>query len=268
MAHDLNGATDVFVRDLTGFTTTLVSADNTNDEGEGSSRTPAISADGRFVAFQTTAALVDTDGNDVSDIYLRDRSRTRTKRLSTTFLLGDGHGPSFGTPALSGDARSVSFQSSASDLATPDTDHVDDVFTRAAIVPTIGQVHRHSTRPGRWTIARGTDVYFIIKGSYFMPDTQAYALGNGADHRRHHDPEREPAHDPREPRPPTRRSAPPASWSRCPAPAAGRTPAPRRCAPACRSPADRRPDHTGGFRSRHRGAPARRAGTRQSHSVT
>ena len=74
---DRNGSTDVFVRDLAGFTTSLVSADNRNDEGAGSSRTPAFSADGRYVVFQTTAALVDTDGNGVSDIYVRDLAAPR-----------------------------------------------------------------------------------------------------------------------------------------------------------------------------------------------
>jgi Tol biopolymer transport system component len=179
VAHDLNGSTDVFVRDLTGFTMTLVSVDNTNDEGSGSSRTPSISADGRFVSFQTTAPLVADDGNGVSDIYIRDRVRTRTRRLSTTFQLGEAHGPSFGTPSLSGDARSVSFRSSATDLVDPDADHVDDVFTRAAIVPTIGQVQPLSNPSGPVTIARGGDTSFKISGSYFFPDTQVHVFGPG-----------------------------------------------------------------------------------------
>jgi Tol biopolymer transport system component len=176
---DLNGSTDVFVRDLTGLTTSLVSADNRNDEGAGSSRTPALSADGRYVAFQTTAALLATDGNDVSDIYTRDRTAARTKRVSTTFELGDAHGPSFGTPALSGDGRSVSFQSSATDLAQPDADHVDDVFTRAAITPTIVRVNPSLAQTSPATLARGTAAYFIVRGTYFVPDVKAYGFGPG-----------------------------------------------------------------------------------------
>ena len=42
IATDRNGGTDVFVRDLHTLTTSLVSADNTNDEGNGSSRSPAL----------------------------------------------------------------------------------------------------------------------------------------------------------------------------------------------------------------------------------
>jgi hypothetical protein len=179
IVHDLNGSTDVFVRDLTGLTTTLVSVDNTNDEGAGSSRTPSISADGRYVSFQTTAPLAPADGNDVSDIYLRDRVQTLTKRLSTRFFLDDANGPSFGTPSLSGDARSVAFQSSATDLVTPDDDHVDDVFLRAAIVPTIGSVKPSLDPNGPVTIARGTDKYFVVNGTYFLPDVQASVLGDG-----------------------------------------------------------------------------------------
>jgi Tol biopolymer transport system component len=179
VAHDLNGGTDVFVRDLNALTTTLVSADNTNDEGDGSSRSPALSADGRYVAFQSAAPLVNEDDNGVSDIYLHDRSAPRTRFLSTTFDLAAAHGPSFGTPALSGDARSVAFQSSATDLVSPDNDHVDDVFTRAAIVPTVNKVAPTLNPNAAASIARGTDAYYIVKGTYFLPGAKVYATGKG-----------------------------------------------------------------------------------------
>jgi Tol biopolymer transport system component len=179
VAHDLNGSTDVFVRDLDGLTTQLVSATNLNDEGDGSSRTPALSADGRYVAFQSTAPLVPADDNGVSDIYVRDRKAPQTKILSTKFDLSVAHGPSFGAPALSADGRYVSFQSSATDLVDNDTDHVDDVFTRAAITPRISKVVPSLDKTAPATIAPGTDVYFLVRGTYFLPDVQAYALAPG-----------------------------------------------------------------------------------------
>jgi len=176
---DLNGSTDVFVRDLTGLTTSLVSADNFNDEGAGSSRTPSLSADGRYVAFQTTAKLLDADGNGLSDTYTRDRAEARTKRVSTTFQLDDPNGASTGTPSLSGDGRTVAFQSSATNLAEPDGDHVDDVFTRAAITPTITRVNPSLAQTAPATIARGTDAYFVLRGTYYLPDVKVYAFGAG-----------------------------------------------------------------------------------------
>jgi Tol biopolymer transport system component len=176
---DLNGATDVFVRDLTAVTTTLVSINNKNDEGEGSSRTPSISADGRYVAFQTTAPLVASDTNGVSDMYIHDRVPRRTKLVSTTLQLAAVQGPSAGVPTLSGDGRSVAFQSSATDLVSPDGDHVDDVYTRAAITPTINKVAPSLNQSAPTEIARGTDAYFIVKGTYFLPDAKAYVFGAG-----------------------------------------------------------------------------------------
>src|SRR6185312_12514473 len=99
--------------------------------------------------------------------------------LSTTLFLADGNGPSFGTPALSGDGRYVSFQSSATNLVGDDTDHVDDVFTRAAIVPTINKVAPTLNQNAAATIARGTDAFFLVKGTYFLPDTKVIVAGNG-----------------------------------------------------------------------------------------
>ena len=82
-------------------------------------------------------------------------------------------------PALSGDGRSVAFQSSATDLTEPDVDHVDDVFTRAAIAPTIIRVNPSLNQTAPATIARGTDAYFVVRGTYFLPDVKAYALAPG-----------------------------------------------------------------------------------------
>jgi Tol biopolymer transport system component len=176
---DLNGGTDVFVRDLTALTTTMVSVDNHNDEGAGTSRTPALSADGRFVAFQTTAPLIVPDDNGVSDIYLHDRVPGRTKLESTTLLLEPVHGASFGVPALSGDARSVAFQSSSTELVSGDTDHVDNVYTRAAITPTLNSVAPAVNPNAPTVIARGTSLQFLVKGTNFRSDTRALVFGDG-----------------------------------------------------------------------------------------
>jgi Tol biopolymer transport system component len=172
IAGDLNGGTDVFVRDVDALTTTLVSVDNQNDEGDGSSRTPSISADGEFVAFQSVAPLVSEDGNGLSDVYIHDRAAPRTKIASTSLLLGIADGPSLGVPSLSGDGRAVAFQSSATNLVSDDHDHIDDVFARAAIVPKINKITPT-------TIARGTTITFTIKGTYFLPDARVSVFGDG-----------------------------------------------------------------------------------------
>lgn len=67
---------DVFVRDLLTGTTTLASVNASGTSGgRGNSIFPSISADGRWVAFESEAPdLVTNDTNQVPDIFVRDRS--------------------------------------------------------------------------------------------------------------------------------------------------------------------------------------------------
>src|SRR5712691_1281660 len=84
VANDLNGTSDVFVRDHVASKTKRVSVNDAGTEGNGASRDPAISDDGRYVAFETDASNLfpggDTDGN--SDIVVRDRVSGTTKVVS------------------------------------------------------------------------------------------------------------------------------------------------------------------------------------------
>ncbi|MFC7385427.1 S8 family serine peptidase [Sphaerisporangium rhizosphaerae] len=72
---DVNGRTDVFVRDLKAGTTQRVSTGPKGVEGDGSSEVPSISGNGRYVAFQSSSAnLVEGDTNRHSDVFVRDRT--------------------------------------------------------------------------------------------------------------------------------------------------------------------------------------------------
>ena len=80
--RDDNRSADVFVRDLQDHSTTLVSRSAGGGSGNGASVSPAISADGRFVAFQSTAsdlvcarrcAAATDDINLLPDVFLLDR---------------------------------------------------------------------------------------------------------------------------------------------------------------------------------------------------
>jgi hypothetical protein len=52
-------------------------------QGDGDSRAPSISADGRWLAFESTATnLVPGDTNGVSDVFVRDRQSGTTERVS------------------------------------------------------------------------------------------------------------------------------------------------------------------------------------------
>jgi Tol biopolymer transport system component len=130
VAGDTNAARDVFVRDLRTGETTRVSVDTAGTQGNAESGHPAISADGRFVAFESSASnLVGGDTNGTSDIFVRDLVASQTTRASVGSARNQGNGDS-AFPSISADGRRIAFESWASDLVTGDTNGVSDIFIR------------------------------------------------------------------------------------------------------------------------------------------
>jgi Tol biopolymer transport system component len=130
VASDANGASDVFVRDRVANVTTRMSLDSSAVPTDGDSTGPSISADGRFVAFESVATnLVAGDTNLAWDVFVRDRVADTTTRVSVAWNGAEGNGPS-GAPTISGDGRRVAFESDAMNLVTGDTFSVSDVFMR------------------------------------------------------------------------------------------------------------------------------------------
>ncbi len=163
IAVDANDSTDVFVRNVTTQTTNMASVDNGSVPTQGSSHTVTISADARYVAFVSWGQLVPEDENFGDDIYVRDRSKQKTRRISTTPTGGEINEPNE-KPSLSGDGRSIAFQSISPDFVSGDTNQTDDVFVRSVTVPSIS-----STAPG--SIARGASTTLTINGTGFFPGT-------------------------------------------------------------------------------------------------
>ena len=80
---DTNHSTDVFVRDLRSGTTRRVSVATDGTQANGDSFSPAISADGRYVAFVSDASnLVPGDTNHSTDVFVRDLRLGTTQRVS------------------------------------------------------------------------------------------------------------------------------------------------------------------------------------------
>jgi Tol biopolymer transport system component len=136
VAGDANGFLDIFVHELKTGKTMRVSVDSHGHEGHGASFAPALSYDGRFVAFESLASdLVERDTNGASDIFVHDRQTGETTRVSVNDAGNQGNGGSF-APALSADGRLVAFESSASNLAklvngvNGDLNQVRDIFVR------------------------------------------------------------------------------------------------------------------------------------------
>jgi Tol biopolymer transport system component len=125
---DTNGASDVFLHDRQTGVTERVSLDSGGNEGNGRSWEPAISADGRYVAFQSEASnLVPGDTNGCKDVFVRDRQAGVTERVSLDSAGGQANGDSL-EPAMSADGRYVAFDSAASNLIPDDTNGAWDAF--------------------------------------------------------------------------------------------------------------------------------------------
>lgn len=130
---DANGAEhDVYVFEVDTGRLSRISVD---DEGvqpaSGASVTPALSGDGRYVAFASTARLeragAPPDARTFSNIYVWDRERNQTRRLSLAPGGRAPDGPSW-APAMSADGQSVVFVSSATNLVPGDRNRSADVF--------------------------------------------------------------------------------------------------------------------------------------------
>jgi Tol biopolymer transport system component len=158
---------DVYVHDRATGMTALVSLGPGGVQADAASLNPSISADGRYVAFSSSARnLVANDTNAVEDVFVRDLLRGVTTRES----LGRGGMETNGAssaPAISADGRFVAFTSSASNLVAGDDNGIPDLFVldrrMSALVPAAD-----FDGDGRSDVAiyrPSTGVWFIIRSS-------------------------------------------------------------------------------------------------------
>ena len=141
VAGDTNVKVDIFVHDLQTGTTTRVSVDSAGTEGDNESNSPSISADGRYVAFESFATdLVAGDTNGLFDIFVHDRDvdgngtydepgpvGVSTVRVSVASGGVEVYDPSY-SPSISADGRYVAFESISPDLVAGDTNVKVDIF--------------------------------------------------------------------------------------------------------------------------------------------
>jgi Tol biopolymer transport system component len=136
---DTNGFADIFLHDRdtdadgvydeTGAVSTRrVSVSETGAQSNAHSENPSVSANGRYIAFDSYAGTLVPGDTGYFDAFVFDRIAGTLKRMSVTSTGAQGLGQS-SRPAMSADGRFVAFLSNARNL-TGTTHHMDDIYVR------------------------------------------------------------------------------------------------------------------------------------------
>ncbi len=145
-ANDTNGLVDIYVRNRNGGAVRRVSVASSGGQAlGGESTSPAISATGRFIAFQSRATnLVPGDTNGLMDVFLHDRDADgdglfdeagaiSTERInfgvfcSAACFAAQTLGGDSGDPAINGNGRYIAYQSAATNMQG-DSNGWTDIF--------------------------------------------------------------------------------------------------------------------------------------------
>ncbi|MCB0118590.1 MAG: PD40 domain-containing protein, partial [Anaerolineales bacterium] len=170
--NDINGVSDVFMRDLQLGTIVRVSVDAAGLEADGGGGNPSISADGHFVAFESGATnLLPGDMNGFSDIYVKDTVTGAVSRASLTSTGGEPNNEAINA-SISGDGRFVVFDSEADNLVPNDTNGAGDIFVRDMQLGTTTGV-TVSGNAGGFDGSISLDGRFVVfnsRSTNFVPD--------------------------------------------------------------------------------------------------
>lgn len=124
VAGETNSVTDIFVYDTQTKQTRGINPLDSN----GDSVNPSISADGRWVAFESTASnLVANDTNNAADIFVFDTQNNQLTRISVNDAGTQSNGHSI-HPMIAANGGVVVFESEASNLVSGDTNNSSDIF--------------------------------------------------------------------------------------------------------------------------------------------
>lgn len=182
VGNDANGSIDIFVHDLQTGQTELVSVDTLGNQGNANSQLPSLSAEGRYVAFESGASnLVAGDTNEKDDIFLHDLHTGQTSRVSLAFDQSQGNDVSVHVD-ISRDGRFVFFDSAASNLVPGDTNEQIDLFLYDRLLETVQRastssagVQGNDSSRGPSISANGCAVAFESTATNLVPgDTNGY----------------------------------------------------------------------------------------------
>jgi Tol biopolymer transport system component len=155
--RDRNRASDVFVRDRARGITERVSLTASGREPNGLSFAPAMSADGRYVAFLSEARNLPGVRRKRPGryVFLRDRVARTTVRVDVGSGGQGGRGGAWSAPVISADGRRVAFTTDAPNLVAGDEDTNADAFVRdlAAGTTTAVSLGRGANRDYEFSVA-------------------------------------------------------------------------------------------------------------------
>jgi Tol biopolymer transport system component len=134
------GQHQVYLRDRVANTTTLLTAFPSGATAFGSAENPRISADARYVAFDTFSSMVDGDTNSLRDVYRLDRQTGVFEMMSVSEDGRLGNAASY-EPQISADGSTVAFYTYANNLVAGDTNTFWDIVLRK---PAAGRTQRVS----------------------------------------------------------------------------------------------------------------------------
>ncbi|MGD2186587.1 MAG: hypothetical protein PVI71_10685, partial [Desulfobacterales bacterium] len=124
-----NNNSDIFVHDRQTDSTERISSATGGAQANGDSFFPAISSDGRFVAFTSEASnLVAGDTNNKADVFVHDRQNDTTELIIGPAEFTSGSNIIIVAPNISPDGNFVGFRSDADDLVPADTNISFDTF--------------------------------------------------------------------------------------------------------------------------------------------
>jgi Tol biopolymer transport system component len=142
VSGDGNSADDIFARDLTTGAVERISAGIGGGDANGASNAPAISADGRLVAFESVATNLTSPSGQFRAVYLRDRTLGTTELVSATYLGTPSSG--FGA-SISADGSRVAFASNAFLTSGSDANAQEDIFMVDRVAGTVTLVSQSTT---------------------------------------------------------------------------------------------------------------------------
>lgn len=172
----------MFIRDTLLKTTDIVSVSNSEELGNADSFTCAVTDDGRFVAFASSASnLVPNDTNGHRDVFVRDRVNGTTERVSVSSAgaQGDAGDPDEWAPIvnISQDGRFVAFQTNLRNLVAGTSTSLNRIFVRDRALGTTELISQSSAGEA----GNGSSQYPSLSddGRYVAYESEATNLVSG-----------------------------------------------------------------------------------------